>query len=192
MLRQLSLRFHSRHPNGTQGRLWACSFVLFCEWFKLECLQIPEKTYASSDIACLQVDSRYPYSSLVSGMFLDEFWFCMAADSDKSQNKSLVLPRIIGPRVNFTFVREWLKFCLNEHCNTCTSHVNRLDGMKLIDCEADEFSVIAAPDDARYVALSYVWGVPKGQQELAEPDGDTSLPLTIQDAIVTTRMLGYR
>jgi hypothetical protein len=66
--------------------------------------------------------------------------------------------------------------------------------MKLIDCESPTFKVVPAPTNARYAALSYVWGDMVDSQDIEALGGsrNMSISLTVKDAIVATRGLGLR
>jgi hypothetical protein len=70
-------------------------------------------------------------------------------------------------------------------CSTMTTAPN---GMMVIDCMANRLSIVPAPKNAKYVALSYVWGDVHAQSKANHPE----VSATIRDAIIATRELGFR
>ncbi|KAF2232039.1 HET-domain-containing protein, partial [Viridothelium virens] len=68
--------------------------------------------------------------------------------------------------------------------------------LKLINCQT--FEVVSAPENASYVALSYVWGTATSHygEPSKEDDGSPSLDpriaKTIQDTLVVAKALGYK
>ncbi|PVH70087.1 HET-domain-containing protein, partial [Cadophora sp. DSE1049] len=120
---------------------------------------------------------------------------------DTSQTKpgtiyGKVIPRQFDPQT----VLQWLDFCSTRHRKLCYANV-KVPHLKLVDCE--DGSIILAPKEARYVALSYVWGTSKevsldgnlsGQEKdsrrcLALP---LNLPKVVGDAIQVTKQLQFR
>ncbi|KAH7351287.1 heterokaryon incompatibility protein-domain-containing protein [Rhexocercosporidium sp. MPI-PUGE-AT-0058] len=120
---------------------------------------------------------------------------------DTSQTKpgtiyGKVIPRQFDPQT----VLQWLGFCSTRHRKLCYANV-KVPHLKLVDCE--DGSIILAPKEARYVALSYVWGTSKevsldgnlsGQEKdsrrcLALP---LNLPKVVGDAIQVTKQLQFR
>jgi hypothetical protein len=102
--------------------------------------------------------------------------------------------RVIPPQVqSFDFFKTLIKICQERHF--CKLHgegsepPRSIPNMLLIDCESRQ--VVTAPQHCWYLALSYVWG-----SHTARPMtlGETlsSLPRTIEDAIIVTLKLGYR
>lgn len=114
----------------------------------------------------------------------------------------------IGP-AQVSLIGDWLQTCNQQHENCVPAQTNgALRGLKVIDCI--EECVISAPAACSYVALSYVWGENAGHEQFISPrrrrkwstmlrrfsgGSDfkiTNLPLTIQDSVEVTKLLGFR
>jgi hypothetical protein len=101
--------------------------------------------------------------------------------------------------IDYQLLNSWLRYCKLHHGDACSYQGNASElwvtgrsAFKLIDCRTSE--VVTAPRDAKYVALSYVWGIPSAPDaggSTSQP-GVHSLPGTIQDAMKVTRELGYQ
>lgn len=94
----------------------------------------------------------------------------------------LFSPQIMSEEVDFRLARLWLDYCVNHHPKTCVTRVRQVSGLKLIDCASR--SVVSAPPDAMYVALSYVWGSSKKLSENSH-----KFSKTVRDALIVTRKL---
>ncbi|KAF2101394.1 HET-domain-containing protein [Rhizodiscina lignyota] len=134
---------------------------------------------------------------------IDPFYFraqyreagCLFLVKNDRIDRKLFNPRIIGEQVDFLQLKSWLNGCISIH-TPCKTNERPLPSLKLIDC--DSRSIVAAPEMASYVALSYVWG----KQDSNDPEIQTEQnrdvfrferpPRTIQDAVVATLSLGYR
>jgi Heterokaryon incompatibility protein (HET) len=86
--------------------------------------------------------------------------------------------------------RMWLRSCRDHHHQGCQADLKHVPGLKLIDCESRH--VIKAPPNAKYAALSYVWG--RAQQDdnsRIQPASSTGpyFARTIRDAIFVTTAL---
>ncbi|KAI8651984.1 HET domain-containing protein [Fusarium sp. Ph1] len=102
--------------------------------------------------------------------------------------------RLLGPRVDFNIIKNWLRYCKSQHAKTCTSvrnkaELNSISSLKFIDCET---STIVAANGMSYVALSYLWG--GGANNIASfvTSLPSDMPKTIKDAMTATRALGFR
>jgi hypothetical protein len=94
--------------------------------------------------------------------------------------------------IYFRQIRSWLDECDDHHDASCAAaSTEGLMGLKVIDCA--KRSIVPAPPDCHYVALSYVWGeqdVSSGScqsRNLERP-----LPRTIEDTVTVTLELGFR
>ncbi|KAH7086898.1 heterokaryon incompatibility protein-domain-containing protein [Paraphoma chrysanthemicola] len=89
----------------------------------------------------------------------------------------------------FESISQWLCDCLASHREECpqTSLRNSSFEMYCIDCEDEK--VILMPTDARYFALSYVWGPALAS---AEDESLSNAPLVIKDAMLVTLRLSFR
>ncbi|KAH7374881.1 heterokaryon incompatibility protein-domain-containing protein [Plectosphaerella cucumerina] len=70
-------------------------------------------------------------------------------------------PRLVDPRFDAAMATEWLGYCQDHHRGPCLSSAEMVMGLCLIDCRSR--TVVAAPADVEYVALSYCWGKPQKQ-----------------------------
>ncbi|KAK9772029.1 putative HET-domain-containing protein [Seiridium cardinale] len=90
-------------------------------------------------------------------------------------------------------IRNWLGYC-EKHHRQCRIQGTRgaVDHFQLIDCTTD--SIVVAPIESEYVALSYVWGrgQPSGTDVLGRKLLVDRLPKTVSDAILATRQLGIQ
>jgi len=102
----------------------------------------------------------------------------------------------------FAMAKKWLQVCQKEHSQTCPSgslpDLLR-DSLKVIDWL--EESIVSLPDNAVYIALSYVWGPqpstvsrPKGFQHQAYESSrlPSDTPLVVRDSSKVTIALGRR
>ena len=97
--------------------------------------------------------------------------------------------------IDFKVIHGWRDTCKDMHgskCGRSPSTAPRLMELKMIDCETKK--VVSWPQQAKYAALSYVWG--KSEKSSADyvDDGGLpkKLPLTIEDAIRVTEQWGLR
>ena len=100
----------------------------------------------------------------------------------------------VNPRVvDYNMLKDWLRRCDELHHITCRPLVSDdLRKIKLVDVETRE--IVNYPSDGcDYVALSYVWGgVEQRGYRLGDKLSDSSVPATLEDAMVVTRHLGKR
>jgi hypothetical protein len=92
------------------------------------------------------------------------------------------------PRVDFDLVKRWVSNCSSSHSECKSDMQRRLQGPRVIDCTMR--TVIEAPVDCQFVALSYVWS---GQHFVAKLRGaalPVRVPRTIEDSITATQLLG--
>jgi hypothetical protein len=94
-----------------------------------------------------------------------------------------------GVTVDFDEMRNWLRFCDQHHLADCRMpELDKIPYFSLIDCATR--SIVNAPDQAEFVALSYCWGPPTD----SEPNDTGKLPpvapLVIEDALKVTIALG--
>lgn len=107
---------------------------------------------------------------------------------DSGNMKLDVAPRNICPnRIDFDIFRELMRHCDRNHKVCHRNESQNVVGLRVIDVQTQ--TVIRAPDNCNYLALSYVWGKPTDSDlsdDLRKP------PLVIEDAISVTRTLGYK
>ncbi|KAK4949158.1 hypothetical protein LTR10_012531 [Elasticomyces elasticus] len=111
-----------------------------------------------------------------------------------------------GGRWKASLARKWMRDCERWHGDACDSLLTDKDAVmpvnfRLVDCL--ERRLVVAPINAKYLALSYVWGRAKIFQLNTTNRGALErlgglktvwdeLPLTIRDTIRVTSKLGYR
>ena len=104
-------------------------------------------------------------------------------------------------------LRGWLSDCETHHGPACDKSLVHADLMrarkdKLRAVDVQDMCIVDVPPDARYVALSYLWGrnfkqlftTSENLARLSKVDAlsKEKLPRTIKDAIKLTRVLGER
>jgi tetratricopeptide (TPR) repeat protein len=103
----------------------------------------------------------------------------------------ILFPQLVKRNFDSVLVQRLLEFCRKYH-KLCAPKSQHVSGLKLIDCKT--YTVVPAPTDVQYVALSYVWG----QVSAAQVDRETStilastLPPVISDVVQVTTALGFQ
>ncbi|KAL7954423.1 heterokaryon incompatibility protein domain-containing protein, partial [Trichoderma compactum] len=106
--------------------------------------------------------------------------------------------QVVPPYFDSAVAKGWMEYCKQHHTKICSSQKKTsVICLNLIDCES---RILEQRDtQARYVALSYVWGSSTASDQYAlksTSDGKFSLPAAlppvILDAIVATQSLGFR
>lgn len=96
--------------------------------------------------------------------------------------------------IDYKPLSSWLQQCHEHHAGFCGRIYTTALPHLLIDCE--ERTLVHPPEGSQYIALSYVWGSPTGDDLDAAanecPKLPEALPLTIEDAMTTTKKLGFR
>lgn len=95
--------------------------------------------------------------------------------------------RIPSSSVDYNEFKGLVKVCEEKHerCRTTGSHPNVI-GLEVIDIRTQ--AVIKAPDQCKYLALSYVWGK---QADNSSVHNILDSPLVIKDAISVTKVMGH-
>lgn len=101
--------------------------------------------------------------------------------------------RIKANAVDFGWLNQCLKHCLENHDTRCNHYHDTHDQNKmvprhkirLIDCESQDHAIIDAPPKCRYAALSYVWGK-------SQPENSIPFSQVVTDAIKVTVSLGLQ
>ncbi len=110
----------------------------------------------------------------------------------------LIVARAIAPEsIDFDVVNTWLEFCRASHAQTCKpqDHSRTIDSLRVVDC--DTRTVVSAPPQCCYIALSYVWGFQDRDLQSCRVDPTTGslpedLPTVIEDAMEVVREIGRR
>jgi hypothetical protein len=94
----------------------------------------------------------------------------------------------LGTAVDLDKIKDWLQFCDAHHLTDCRMReIDDIPYFWLIDC-ATRF-IVDAPDQAKYIALSYCWGSYK--PPLDNPDRlPAETALVVEDALKVARGLG--
>lgn len=90
--------------------------------------------------------------------------------------------------VDFDAAKSWIKACQKLRGNTCGGLHQKFVSLRVIDCRAR--TVITAPINCEYVAMSYVWGPAHLASTKDLSDWDQA-PELIRDAVTATISLGY-
>jgi hypothetical protein len=86
---------------------------------------------------------------------------------------------------DFRTMKDWVYDCEHQHGLDCNpGNTEYIKNLNVIDCK--RFTVIPAPPNCKFVALSYVWG----PATIPVPLKDA--PATIKDSITVTLTLGYQ
>jgi hypothetical protein len=96
-------------------------------------------------------------------------------------------PRLIVPNsIDDDILKGWLECCHEHHSDICGHPETRpFPGFKLIDCRTKK--VINPEPEAKYVALSYVWG-----SNTSTRCSKDLWPLTIRDSMTLALRLGFQ
>ncbi|KIW03942.1 uncharacterized protein PV09_04779 [Verruconis gallopava] len=123
---------------------------------------------------------------------------------DHCETSNLLLGRQVQPCADVALLRSWLNICQTSHEQQCEPmrFPGNYFGMRVIDVQRR--CVVFAPENCRYVALSYVWGearqlllIDETLSQLVDLDGaladnNVSVPMTIRDAMLLCEMLGEK
>ncbi|KAJ0109926.1 HET-domain-containing protein [Diaporthe amygdali] len=96
--------------------------------------------------------------------------------------------RTIAPNsIDYNKLKDLVRICEKRHKRCCAAEPRpKVLGLEVIDTKTQE--VIKAPDQCKYLALSYVWG----EQSGGSPGHSIqSSPPVIKDAISVTNSMGY-
>lgn len=93
-------------------------------------------------------------------------------------------------RFDLPLAKHWLDYCRSKHTDWCDIQKHNIVSFCVIDCKTR--TVIKAPKDCQYVALSYVWGVAAITEDTSASSSALSrAPKVITDAIDVTEMMGF-
>jgi hypothetical protein len=135
--------------------------------------------------------------------------------TSSSSSRDGLLVRVVGPRVDFAQIRQWVSECRVSHGKECSQpylpsnwsliELNTQElNFYLIDVHRMCLAVSTITSAPPYVALSYRWGDPEHSTQcrlstlglVMAPGGlmseDVILAPTIRDAITFTREVGFR
>ena len=86
----------------------------------------------------------------------------------------IFFPQQVSEKFDHTVVLPWLEFC-KRHKNLCNPKSPKINGMKVIDCDSEDWTIRDHQPFDKYVALSYVWGrpTPSKTPAMALPENET-------------------
>lgn len=95
--------------------------------------------------------------------------------------------RITPSSIDYNRLKYLVQNCEKGHkrCHRAESHLN-VSGLEVIDTKTQE--VVRAPDQCKYLALSYTWGKQAGDSSIHDIQQS---PPVIKDAISVTNSMGY-
>lgn len=134
----------------------------------------------TTSIRVCRTDSIYP-----RGVGDNKCLAVIRRDSLESSSRTIT-PRLI----NYDWLKRLAQSCKKNHEQSCgPSLLGAVSGLKVI--EISSRTVIEAPAECQYVALSYVWGKHPGviQTEISHLQ---NLPPLIEDALLVTIAMGYK
>ncbi|KAI0838343.1 hypothetical protein F5Y06DRAFT_296417 [Hypoxylon sp. FL0890] len=85
-----------------------------------------------------------------------------------------------GGSADLALMKKCLNHCRRNHGGQCVPRPMLTHGLRVIDCMAPDRSVIEAPQNCRYAALSYVWG---SQSTSSMERPTSSYSQVVEDAI---------
>lgn len=143
---------------------------------------LPFHWTAMSKITALQV---YPRGAMM--WFQKEDASCLVAIRRDDEDFS---SRMIRPRsIDYEWLKSLARSCEDSHeCKPRS--LGPVSGLKVI--EVSLRTVIDAPADCRYVALSYVWGKKPGLGPALHSQGLQQPQSLIEDAMSVTMAMGYK
>lgn len=110
----------------------------------------------------------------------------------------LLVPQTIGAEsvravdqdaIDFSVPRAWLQFCQSNHTKRCHLETQpKVPHLRFIDCRTRE---LVEAKGQSYVTLSYRWGE-NDQGGIFHDTLPADIPLTIEDAIAVTQLLGFQ
>jgi hypothetical protein len=203
--------------------------ALRTQWATDDASEITQLRRASGEkIDCRVTSSEVGVLQLIQGetvrcleVATNASWVPFKSDSGISLNRIMLLdedaPKIgmspffyarrVRDQVDISLIQQWLDICENEHGKTCGTVSGRFAlcperprDMKVIDVR--NFCLVSAPENCRYLALSYVWGKVEMLQTTTEnlaalmcPGVLESklhdLPLTVRDTFHLAKALGF-
>jgi hypothetical protein len=99
------------------------------------------------------------------------------------------LSNLYPGKLDVRLLKRWIQDCASSHGELCApASQQQVQGLRLIDCT--RWEIVTAPENSRFVALSYVWGQLHVE---VDPNGllPEDLPRTISDSMRMTLDLGY-
>ena len=138
--------------------------------------------------------------NMLESHYRDKGFICSTQPTGLSSEER-IWARVVPPTINYDTIREWHSFCQNNHSQCMAQDPGTSRHLRLIDCNT--LSLITSTDNAKYFALSYVWGSDRNlrtgqavnnarRMQSWSPVLPDDLPRTIRDAIVVTRNLGIQ
>ena len=118
-------------------------------------------------------------------------------DAGASQGTGSTIARIPSDVINPKIIRKWIQTCQEHHVTTCCVQTKREFDFDLWAIDVVDMKLAKLPDDAEYLALSYVWGqtpalvtTEENKEVRSTPGGLRDIlersPSTVRDAVKLT------
>jgi hypothetical protein len=157
------LLYDNRFPsNVTESyHLWAFLSMLSCGF--INHWKVPRKLRDGSTVFLAVLPEFESSEQIPSAEKLQEHWESRGyifRDIRSRTSPSGIWGRVIAQSVDFSVIREWLQFCKENHCGSCSrlkAHSKEATlGFRLIDCDTEE--VISSSWTVRYAAFKLCLG----------------------------------
>ena len=156
----------------------------------LECVPVPGEIQDQLDEhKCqLRAFSMYFWSEDSYGEDIENHVTILVSDLSHEQAEMAFQWLSIPPVMSLSRIGDHIRDCVTNHGHTCSLQQGRQPlHLRVIDCNTR--TVVNAPADCDFVALSYVWGKACGVQE---QDITHDVPLTVEHSIYVTVELGFQ
>jgi hypothetical protein len=146
-----------------------------------------EAIWSHDIVSILEKDDRATQVPSASPVFITEMGNKAFGLHHLTSTQDSPAPRRIAPNsIDYDILKDWIEFCHEHHSDMCgRSETRPIPGFKVIDCRTRK--IINPEPEAKYVALSYVWG-----PNISGRHSKDSWPLTIKDSMTLTLRMGFR
>lgn len=119
-------------------------------------------------------------------------WLLFEQMQGSSIGQDLYARTIQPDAIDWAILRGWLDHCDSRHKSSCAKADSvLLAGFRVIDCNTR--SIVTAPQDCKFAALSYVWGTTtQTQTDISQDEIPSPAPLLIEDSIICTQAMGLQ
>lgn len=162
-----------KSPSLGRTQCMVYAIPLSQQWYS-SASQLP----GSEKITVLSIEpTTHPHGTIYSPKCL------VALERSGDQESRIILPSSI----KYDKLKRLLRSCEENHGSLCTARpLHQVSGLRVIDVSLR--TIVEAPENCRYLALSYVWGP---QSDSITGDSLRCAPPLIEDAVSVTIALGY-
>ena len=163
--------------------------VLVSSIFRNSTQHYTQELYDTTALAIVHEGEKLFFLSSMSDI---QFVYPTSISIPTDQNRA-ILGRKVPEYLNYRILRDWVKSCQEDHQETCgidTSELSDIPGFRLIVCSTGE--IVPAPQQAEFVALSYVWGTVTSDPDMIAGTVPETAALVIRDAMIVAKNIGYR